>query len=412
MVTMNYSISSTGTQNDTILAKVINFLLYIGVFFPYINFFGVGFSGNLQPYSILFAVLFLFYNIKYLSWNVSGKLLFYVSIIVIIVLNIELLINYMYSPEKIVVSDVIQAVYFYISGFIFFLAYINLFKIYGINFKYIYIIFWIWIVVGLLQFFVDRTLFTDWINKLIISNDRGVVSLASEPSYFGRMLILFAILFFITKKYKHFFVAVISNVVLAQSLYAIGFMFATIYFLIESSKKRLMYISSFVILFIIAVPFLLTFDDFRVVYLLAEIIENPMGILDRHSLNYRLANVYYGITGFSFIPNGFTTWPSYFLESLSASQIFHMPLDHEMETLMIHGMLPRMLYEIGIFSVLILVSLYKMTDKTNWRLMIFLLIFMLFKFTHPFFMFVLAYMSYLSLKDQNELPVVMPGGNK
>ncbi|MBF8984608.1 hypothetical protein IZY60_13765 [Lutibacter sp. B2] len=373
---------------------MIEVLIYICIFFPYTKFFNIGVNGNLQPYAFVTTVAFLFIYNKAIKYDRSSKLLMISSVIAILVFFIDVVAHY---NEMINIYGAMQSVYFYISGFLYFLAFKNLIRIKGIKLTYIKIIFWIWTIIAGIQLVYDRTFFTGWMNKLIISSDRGVISLSSEPSFFARMLILFAVIFYVKKQYKLCWLAVFENIFFARSLLGIFYLLIGLFFLFEKDRKTLRYICILTGIAVIVFPFTLGFENIRAIYLLKEFLLDPVQVLlYRNSINFRLANVYYGFKGFGFLPNGFLSWENYLWENLMKSDIFLSPLAHE--SLRIKGMLPRIVYELGIFSALILYSIKKMFKKRNYRNMIYFFTIMTFGFTNPAYVFVLAF---LSNKDSN-----------
>ncbi|MCW6070467.1 hypothetical protein FDG42_01370 [Clostridium botulinum] len=220
------------------MLKLIEIFIYQCAFFPYIKFFNIGVAGNLQPYSFLITCLFILIYYKKFKLDISSRILLITSYVAISIFSIDLLINYNSNIQMSAIMDAIQSLYFYISGFIYFFAFKNLLRMKGLKKKYVKIIFFIWSGVAVLQLLIDKTLFTGWINKLIISSDRGVVSLSSEPSFFARMLILFAIIFYIEGEYKLFFIAIFENIFFARSLLGTFYLLISISFLLGEGKKN------------------------------------------------------------------------------------------------------------------------------------------------------------------------------
>jgi hypothetical protein len=78
--------------------------------------------------------------------------------------------------------------------------------------------FWIWLSVGVMQLLVPGT-FRMWRQKLVATEGRGVLSLATEPSYFALALLLLAVAIIIAsgKGYRLLVLAVLVSLFIAKS---------------------------------------------------------------------------------------------------------------------------------------------------------------------------------------------------
>lgn len=167
-------------------------LFYVVCFFPFIKWFGIGWSSDVQPYCLIISVFLLLYYAK------KNKIT---------------LIYSMYNFYRLIITGLIVGTVFTIinSGFEFsasiryFATYISLILISyfgfvfckkrrGFNESKIKIIINVYLVVGIIQKYVNSSFCYGIIANARTTSNRGSISLSSEPSFYGYLCIFLMIL--------------------------------------------------------------------------------------------------------------------------------------------------------------------------------------------------------------------------
>lgn len=183
----------------------------------------------------------------------------------------------------------------------------------------IYHVIGIWFLVGSIQFFFDRSFMIDFISGGRMKDiHRGVIGLASEPSFYGISCFYFMNLLFILKnsKYIYTILCLIMAFVYAQS--GIGIMFIFLFllsYILDNLKirKLLGTMLLFVISFAIFIYFLNNYlENTRLYYLVNYLLSEGVlsMVLSDASGTTRFNAIISSLTLFydnNFFPNGFGT---------------------------------------------------------------------------------------------------------
>ncbi len=163
-------------------------LLFL-VCFPFVKWFGLGTSSDVQTYCLIYSfLLVMFYSAKgklYMNKNMK-KLFIFIVVGIAAGLFFTILVSgtsFIGAPRYIVT---------YLGYVIYTLLFYNVFKkCNGINENVLKISINVYLVVGLVQFFLDSGFMYSWVSNTRTTANRGVISLASEPSFYGYMCIYF-----------------------------------------------------------------------------------------------------------------------------------------------------------------------------------------------------------------------------
>ncbi len=191
----------------------------------------------------------------------------------------------------------------------------------------------IYLFVGLVQMFFYKDFMSFLMNRMSTSEDRGVNSLAVEPTFYG-IVCLFLILIFLTlnikNKYKYIFLLLLQIIFLAQSSMTILFLIIFgIYYTIFKFDLKVALLNGFFIFALITTTYYLDFEviqNIRMLNLIDKSIEYGILIyLVDASISDRLSAIYFSVKGFFdnyLLPNGFGSYSVYLDNELQNNDIF------------------------------------------------------------------------------------------
>ncbi|WP_143269383.1 hypothetical protein [Mangrovitalea sediminis] len=291
------------------LNKTVAILFVYFSFFPWVGF-GI-LNMDIQPYYIIFGIMFLFLNINFgiPKWLYVLAIPGVLSIIVAVA----------YGKFDFITA---RAVASYLSVFV---AAASFFickkKYFGESLKtHLYLINCVWIFAGVLQMALGPYVL-DFLVHVRTTQGRGVTGLAPEPTYYGLFLIFISIL--IAKEYGYrvlrlkplffiviniFFVVLVAKssmsimlIVAMAILYAVSNFF-------KIKKNVSMLVISVLVLGVLS-PFLQNLRDSRVGKIEKLFLKGPITLIHADaSANQRLRNVvypFYGAAEDGFIPHGY-----------------------------------------------------------------------------------------------------------
>lgn len=352
--------------------KYLLYLFYFFCFFPYIQLFP--FNTDSQPNALLVAaILFCLHKGK----GKMNKYLFFLLLAFMAALII-LIIN------RPITSLGIRLVGGYISLFLIpYATYISLKITNGIPYKLFIFVVLIWLLVGVAQLFVDLNFFQFLLYREahsdLIESGRGVNSLAPEPTFYGVICVLLAIInqlcFRKEKYYKWILFACITQIFVISRSSACIFMIILslftyiIYQVFCSSESRNRYILFF--LGIICGTFLFFIIDFsslesyRIARLLSLLQSNPsMFLVIDASVNERFNHTFFSLYGFLTdwgFPHGFDAFTQKVLDIRSSgtfSTLFIDYFDPRAYQRIMSG-IGALFFELGVFAFLPLYVIVK-----------------------------------------------------
>jgi len=346
----------------------IYWLLLIFCFFPFLNIFRL--PTDSQPNALLLSIIILLFNYKQIKERFPVKLILFIFIAFIAFLLLcfsELSIESLFSFTS------------YISLLLVPLAvYISLNKLGGIPKNLFLVTIILWGIVALIQ----RFIFVDFLSFLLYRNSgaglmgRGVNSLAPEPTYYGSILALFLIIYFInyTKKNSIFILGLIlvQLIILSLSSTIVAVIFASILFYVlfqflqfKISKTVILSLLTFILLITFTLLYFNESIEETRIYSIANIfINNPDIILLDESINERVNHALFPLISiydhYGF-PMGFNRFQNYIISKMDNStfSIFfvNIELDHYKKIMSAYG---AVFFELGILGFAIPYYLYSM----------------------------------------------------
>lgn len=255
--------------------------LFIACLFPYISLVITPF--DTQPYALLFSLLIpITLMIKSKDLSIPRKL------IPFFLLFVFSLFRAMLDFHSI---NVLRSLVGYGSVFFISLAGFYSFK-YMKGEHFVYAV-KIWFFVGIVQNFFNKSFGSEVVARMSTSLDRGVTSLAVEPSYYAIVCVFFMILndiFFVQKSYNkktYNFVFLITTLQVVMSKSALGVIIFAIYLVgrflfIKSMKRKVLGLLAFSIAFMTIVYLFKEVPELqrtRLAYLIELARINPMNLI-------------------------------------------------------------------------------------------------------------------------------------
>ena len=272
---------------------ILYYLFLFLCMFPFL-FGNPVFETDMQPYALVLAMVICFLNIaKPMNYG-RFQIYFIISLSTIFIAVLLLLFSGVSMKS-------IRGFYNYCA--IFFIpwaVYITICTIGGFPERFIKLCITIWFVVCLFQFFVDRSFAVSLVGTVRWKDmSRGVVGLASEPSYLGITCFYFLLMtsYFGKRKWLYITMILIMGVLFAQS--SLGIIFIVAYwsfFLIDNiSSKKGSLIVIVTIFMVFGFLFLLNtvLIDTRVNTIITGFMnEGTMGVEDDSSVNARYNSIF------------------------------------------------------------------------------------------------------------------------
>lgn len=341
--------TSSGKRVDPAL---ILFFLFLTM--PYLQWFGIGLHTDVQPFSLVAAAV-------YLAWHFpkqlrrSGGIDRPLALLALAPIPIVLFSIGQLRSDPFAVA---RGLFGYVSIGLFTWAWVVLIRNHGpraivhcAKFS-----FWLWTIVGVLQR-VDPHIGTLWRDKLIITNGRGALSLATEPAYFALAVLLLAITIAISdNSVRYILYALVVTLLVAVSavglIYGVVVLFA---FTRVNVFRRFGALGVALVLYLIAIYFN---PASRLAVKTKELWAGP-GLLARtdQSFGLRVINIEYPIRGFfenHGLPHGLTQWYQYMYQTfVDERQPYSWTIEYVGQSssgiLSIHG---QLLFELGFYGLI------------------------------------------------------------
>lgn len=194
------------------LSKCMEWLLYFGCFFPFVQLVYTG--SDTQPNGLLVALVIVVLYFIHKKVKMTGRF----ALLGGMVLFVGAMA--VWGLMKVNVYNTVRAYFGYISLLVIPLAVYIIFDLRGgMNERLVKVIIWIWFVTGFMQKYVNSEFLYSILSRHTTNAARGVVSLSSEPSAYGYMCLFMILLAMYFEKNRLFYVAnlLIQIVVFAQS---------------------------------------------------------------------------------------------------------------------------------------------------------------------------------------------------
>lgn len=350
--------------------KLIYYLFILSCFFPFLNFFRI--PTDSQPNSLLLSLIIISINFKAIRQHFPAKFLLFIFIIFI---ALTLLF-----ASNLSVNSIISFIG-YISLFLIPLAtYISLLKIGGLPRKFLFNSLIIWGIVAIIQRFVNP----EFMSFILYRSSgaglmgRGVNSLAPEPTYYGTVLVLFLIIYFLNFRWTNiklhiiFIVFQLIFLSLSSTIFAVLLISYFLFVLFQMVKIKLDRSILFIIIGIICIVniLFLMFNDYILetrIYKITEILlTSPEIILMDESINERFNHAFFPLVSLFDnygLPMGFDNFQQYILSKVVDDKysIFfdNIQIDHYKKIMSAYG---SIFFELGVIGLIIpyfLYSIYK-----------------------------------------------------
>jgi hypothetical protein len=331
--------------------SLISIVFYILIFFPYLKV--IPLNTDTQPGALIFSTIIIFIYLILLRKKLPLKIL------LIIVVAVAAVVIFVINPS----ANAMRVMLGYLSLPIISLgSYFIISKDNGVNTKIIKTIIWIWFLIGMVQIIFNPNFGTIFVSDMRTTIDRGVTSLAAEPTYFGQMmyfLIFFVLIFFRKRKDKIIYISLcaISIFFLARSSMIVLILgFNVLIFLLNNLLKKwglkaIKYMAISLVLIVVGLTMLNSLPESSRLVRTMNNISNE-GLVDFFrkdaSSNHRLSSIYFSFKGAFenfLIPNGFSNWKNYEIVQKSQSSFFWYGT-----TSRIMSMYGALLYELGVIG--------------------------------------------------------------
>lgn len=348
-------------------------------FFPWISLGFLNFGSDIQIYPTLILVallpvVFTALTVKGYNWKYRNKRLY--TGIILFLIGASLIIVSILVVDGIN-YDALRGIYPYLSAIVWTLFACCICRYYpAVVKKYVYLAMILWLAVAFIQFFIDKHFLSALLRRTVITDDRGVISLGSEPAYFAMTLLAFAFVLFIYEKKKSALALVFLLIILSKSTAVIIPLLLCIAFLLFipylfQGQRRIYKIFLFLLMLLLASTlfFVLTSGKINIAtdesssrfYKLLSTIASfdIYSILIDGSFNIRLTHYAASLTGFFSnlgFPNGINSWPLFVSDYALHSHVFWN--DGLNETNRINSGLGTLLFEGGIFGLIMFIGIY------------------------------------------------------
>lgn len=350
---------------------IIYFSLFLFCFFPFLNILQLPIDS--QPNALIIAIVVLIINPRFVLYKIPLNLI--LLFLIFCIATIQL-----FSSEFIFES--FTSYISYISLIIVPLAvYIVLVKQDGLSFKLFYRVVLIWSFVAVVQkFFLPEFLsFLQFRSSGSSLMGRGVTSLAPEPTYFGTVITLFLIIYFLNSFNKNsillLWVLIIDLVFfsISSTVIAVILISTFIYYVIDFlrfkfSFKRIVILFFIFFLILLIGVFLESIEpDIRLFKIVGVVFSSPELILLDESINERLNHALFPVINLYdnyLLPGGYNNFDKYILlkSHQEAYSIFfeNLNIDHYKKIMSGFG---ASIFELGIFGLLIPLFIYSLLSK-------------------------------------------------
>jgi hypothetical protein len=333
--------------------RISTLLLYLTVFIPYIRILPI--NSDTQPNALIISFMIAFVYITVRNEKIPKEI--YPIIFVLLVASSVTLFGGISNND-------IRSLTGYISAFLITLAtYFVMKNEKSINISLLKKIIVIWGIVGIIQT-VYPSFLSSIVARMSTTQNRGVTSLAPEPTFYATIMFFIAISFILfskKKKEKILWVGIclVQIIFLAKSAmiaFVVGIIIivAILENLLKKwNVKRLIITILFIGISIFSVIIINnSISDLRIVVSLQQIIDDPMLYFRTDaSANDRLSAIVLSFRGSFenyFIPNGFNSWQNY--ESLAKASSNFFWYGRSTRIMSMYG---AIIYEMGIIGLIV-----------------------------------------------------------
>lgn len=361
-----HSMTQTGTNHDDLLFKCLTFLFYLFVFFPYLAIMPLG--SDTQPNAFVVGALIIAFAGRHLS---LPSPIWALGLVALMAAALFLLNPLSFSGAR--------SLFGYLSLFVVSAAtYVCVRNGHPLSKGFLYFVVLSWLFLGLLQLTIDASIGNALLSAARTSEERGAVSFAAEPGYYGSMM-FFVLLVLMARKQELSVLALLCTVqiiLIAQSSVVVAALLAPIfvYVLLKGGAllKNPYFVSALVVLFVLAPQIADYLEDSRVTSLFLLVLDNPsLLLLADASGNQRAASIFFSLKGAldnNLLPRGFDAYYNYIASvSYEYRNIFWAVLKADR----IMSGYGAAFFELGIFGltipVVIAMAIFRHFPRSEWQ---------------------------------------------
>ena len=201
----------------------LDFLLYLTCCLPFLRILPL--ESDMQPYSFIVAFVYLIVHRKELFIPRFHKITFLLFALIALIAGVQFVLD-----RDLSVMMLIRKVYNYAALYFVSLALVNsIKKTQGLKENWVKFFILLWLTVGVIQLVYDREFLSFLVSNYRTNKIRGVCCLASEPSFYGYVMVFFFVLANEFKRGKLLFqgICILQVVALAQS--AVSFVYLVVF---------------------------------------------------------------------------------------------------------------------------------------------------------------------------------------
>lgn len=398
-------------------SNIIYWLFLIFCFFPFLNILKL--PTDSQPNALLLAIIIVFLNYKFILKHFPGKLVIFLLLIIFSIFPI------IYSKLG---FDTLISFISYLSLILVPLAtLITLTKIKGLSYNFFFFTIIVWFCVAIIQRFFYPNFLSFLLTRSIGSGfmGRGVNSLSPEPTYYGSIIVLFTMIYYLNYPnesnrklilillFVQLFFLSLSSTVFAVLL--LSFIFYVFIKILKFQVGIKPIITFFFFVFTIYIFYLIFYDtliETRIYKILDILISKPEIILLDESINERVNHALFPLISIydNFgLPNGYGNFQEYIIKKSSDPSYYfffeRLNIEHYKKVMSGYG---AVFFELGIFGIIIpyyLYNVFKNLLNKNIYLYIFialnLLLFTSISLNNPLILFLFGNILYQNYTKNN-----------
>ncbi len=210
---------------DAVKKYWLDFLLYLTCCLPFLRILPI--ESDMQPYSFVVAFIYLLVHRRELSIPRFHKITFWLFALIAVIAGVQLVLD-----RDLSLMMLIRKVYNYAALYFVSLALVNsIVRTDGLKESWVKFFILLWLVVGVIQLVFDREFLSFLVSNYRTNKIRGVCCLASEPSFYGYVMVFFFVLSHEFKRGRLLFqsICIFQVVALAQS--AVSFVYLVVFVL-------------------------------------------------------------------------------------------------------------------------------------------------------------------------------------
>jgi hypothetical protein len=219
----------------------------------------------------------------------------------------------------------------------------------------------VWCTVGLLQTLYNRELLTFALSGGRTTLDRGVTSLAAEPSFYGTVSYMFLMTYVLQRREKSwwallciFQIVFLARTPLGTVMLAV---FLIAYVLLNINVRTVFFSAVVIAVSLYVVTSTSWLSGSRLGAVAEQVSQDPTDLIRRdHSTSARFYHIALSLKGAAangFFPRGYSSWSTYFESEMASNSFHYMSSLYEETPDRIMSAIGAAFFELGIFGLLV-----------------------------------------------------------